>query len=82
VAGLPQCLETVCFSTQQHRFYAGLGLPSRTLYLCAHGAGGNVVLDRNLATGPDPFFSAITEIARCPDSPKALLPSTGFNLNP
>jgi transposase len=45
--------------TQQHRFYAGLDLHARTMHLCVLDAGGNVVLDRNLPTGPEPFLSVI-----------------------
>jgi transposase len=48
------------FSTQEHRFYAGIDLHARTLPVCvlAHD-GGTVVFDRNLPARPDALLHAL-----------------------
>jgi transposase len=47
------------FYTEQHRFYCGVDLHARTMYLCILDADGHVVFDKNLpATGPA-FLRAI-----------------------
>jgi hypothetical protein len=47
------------FYDRQHRFYAGIDLPSRTMHRCVLDAHGRVVFDRNLPCRPDPFLAAI-----------------------
>jgi len=47
------------FYTQQHRFYCGVDLHARTMYLCILDALGQVVFDRNLPANPDCFLRAI-----------------------
>ena len=37
------------FYTQEHRFYCGVDLHARTMYLCILDAAGQVVYDHNLA---------------------------------
>jgi hypothetical protein len=37
------------FYTQQHRFYCGVDLHARTMYLCILDGAGLVVYDKNLA---------------------------------
>jgi hypothetical protein len=51
---------TMRFYDQQHRFYAGIDLHSRTMHLCVLDAHGHVVFDRNLPCRPDAFLAAIT----------------------
>ena len=47
------------FYTQQHRFYCGVDLHARTMYLCILDADGQVVFDKNLPARADAFLSAI-----------------------
>jgi len=48
------------FYTGQHRFYCGIDLHARTMYLCIlDHEGGKVVLHRNLRCEPDAFLRAI-----------------------
>jgi len=48
------------FYNQQHRFYCGVDLHARTMYLCILDGTGQVVYDKNLAADPDSFLKAIT----------------------
>ena len=43
------------FYTGQHRFYCGVDLHARTMYLCILDQGGQVVFDKNL---PASFWGA------------------------
>src|SRR5258708_21639106 len=47
------------FYNQQHRFYCGVDLHARTMYLCILNEAGQVVYNKNLAAGPDVFLKAI-----------------------
>jgi len=47
------------FYTQQHRFYCGIDLHARTLYLCILDQAGDIVLHRNLKTDPSLFLKVI-----------------------
>jgi transposase len=47
------------FYNQQHRFYCGVDLHARTMYLCILDANGQVVIDKNLAAEPDVFLQAV-----------------------
>jgi len=48
------------FYTGQHRYYCGIDLHARTMYLCIlDHEGGKVVLHRNLRCEPDLFLQAI-----------------------
>jgi transposase len=47
------------FYTQQHRFYCGVDLHARTMYLCILDDAGQVVYDRNLASEPGAFLKAV-----------------------
>jgi len=47
------------FYTQEHRFYAGVDLHTRTLHLCILDHTGAVVYDRNLPCRPDAFLQAV-----------------------
>src|SRR5262245_59946467 len=47
------------FYTGQHRFYCGVDLHARTMYLCILDQAGQAVFDRNLPCSPDAFLSAV-----------------------
>ena len=48
------------FYNQQHRFYCGVDLHTRTLSLCVLDSAGQTVLARTLGAGPDDFLQAVT----------------------
>jgi transposase len=47
------------FYNQQHRFYAGIDLHARSMYLCILDQAGTVVFQQNLKAGPAAFLQAI-----------------------
>ncbi len=47
------------FYDQPHRFYCGVDLHARTMYLCILDNAGQVVYDKNLAADPGAFLKAI-----------------------
>ena len=47
------------FYTQQHRFYCGVDLHARTMYLCILDHAGNKLLHRNVRAKPLDFLSAV-----------------------
>jgi transposase len=47
------------FYQQQHRFYCGIDLHARSMYLCILDQGGTIVYHQNLAAEPAPFLKAI-----------------------
>jgi transposase len=47
------------FYTQQHKFYCGIDLHARTMYLCVLNQDGKIVLHRNMKAAPDTFLKAI-----------------------
>jgi transposase len=47
------------FYDQQHRFYVGGDLHTRSLHLCVLDGAGQVVLDKNVPARPEPFLAAI-----------------------
>ena len=47
------------FYTQEHRFYCGIDLHARSMYLCILDNRGEVVLHRDLRTEPKRFIEAI-----------------------
>jgi len=49
----------VRFYTGQHRFYCGIDLHARTMYVCILDAAGEIVVERNLPTTPEAFLEAI-----------------------
>src|ERR671916_2788602 len=40
------------FYTQQHKFYCGIDLHARTMYVCILNQAGETVLHRNMKTDP------------------------------
>ena len=47
------------FYTKQHKFYCGIDLHARTMYLCILNQDGEVVLHRHMRAAPEPFLQAI-----------------------
>ena len=47
------------FYTSAHRFYCGVDLHARTMYLCILDAQGQVVFDKNLPASGQAFLQAI-----------------------
>jgi transposase len=47
------------FYTKQHKFYCGIDLHARTMYLCVLNQEGEVLLHRNMRAAPEPFLQAI-----------------------
>jgi transposase len=48
------------FYTNQHKFYCGIDLHARTMYLCILNQEGKIVLHRDIKTSPDIFLKTIT----------------------
>jgi transposase len=48
------------FYTKQHKFYGGIDLHARTMYLGILNQEGEILLHRNMKAGPEPFLRAIT----------------------
>jgi len=47
------------FYTQQHKFYCGIDLHARSMYLCILDQDGNILLHKNIHAQPDPFLKAV-----------------------
>jgi transposase len=47
------------FYTQQHKYYCGIDLHARVMYVCILDSAGNTVFHKNMAAGPGPFLAAI-----------------------
>ena len=47
------------FYTQEHRYYCGIDLHARSMYVCILDQEGKVVLHKNMRAGPEPFLKAI-----------------------
>jgi transposase len=47
------------FYTQQHRFYCGIDLHARTMFVCILDSQGREVLSQDLPSSPDAFLHAI-----------------------
>jgi transposase len=47
------------FYTNQHKFYCGIDLHARSMYVCVLSQEGEILLHRNMKAAPDPFLKAI-----------------------
>jgi hypothetical protein len=47
------------FYTQQHKFYCGIDLHARTMYVCILNQAGETVLHQNMKTDPALFLKVI-----------------------
>ena len=48
------------FYTRQHKFYCGIDLHARKMYVCILDAGGNIRVHQNIKTDPEAFLRIIT----------------------
>ncbi len=47
------------FYTKQHQFYCGIDLHARTMDLCRLHQDGEILVQRNMPAGPEPFLKAV-----------------------
>src|SRR3990172_6108138 len=47
------------FYTEQHRYYCGIDLHTRTMYVCILDAAGQVLMHQNLPAKPEAFLEAV-----------------------
>ena len=47
------------FYTKQHKFYCGIDLHARTMYVCILNQDGEIMLHRPMPASPEPFLQAI-----------------------
>ena len=47
------------FYTRQHRFYCGVDLHARSMYVCVLDQEGNVLVSKDIASAPEPFLELI-----------------------
>ena len=47
------------FYTQQHRYYCGIDLHARSMYVCVLDQQGNILVHRNMLCGADAFLKAV-----------------------
>ena len=47
------------FYTKQHRYYCGIDLHARSMYVCVLDWQGEIVLHKNMPCSPDLFLKAI-----------------------
>ncbi len=65
------------FYTQQHRFYCGIDLHAKRMYICILNAEGTIVYHQNGAAGPEHFLRAIATGAPSPPTGDVRLLTTG-----
>jgi hypothetical protein len=47
------------FYTRQHKWYCGIDLHARTMYVCILNQDGDIVVDRTMKAGPEAFLKGI-----------------------
>ena len=47
------------FYQQQHKYYCGIDLHARKMYVCIISHSGKVKVHQNIKTDPEPFFELI-----------------------
>ena len=47
------------FYTQEHKFYCGIDLHARSIYVCILDSHGEIMLHRNMSAEPESFLKAI-----------------------
>ena len=47
------------FYTKQHRYYCGIDLHARSMYVCILDPQGEILLHRNMPCAPESFLKAI-----------------------
>ncbi len=48
------------FYTKQHKYYCGIDLHARSMYVCILDSEGEVVFHKDIKTRPDALMNAIT----------------------
>src|SRR4030066_1778197 len=48
------------FYTKQHKFYCGIDLHAKSMYVCIMNQDGEIVTHRNIRTNPEHFLATIT----------------------
>ncbi len=49
------------FYTQEHKFYCGIDLHARSIYVCILDSHGEILVHRNMSAGPESFLKAIEQ---------------------
>jgi len=47
------------FYTNQHKFYCGIDLHARAMYVCILSQEGEILLHRKMQAAPEPFLTAV-----------------------
>jgi transposase len=47
------------FYTTQHKFYCGIDLHARSMYVCVVSQEGEILLHRHMKAAPEPFLKAM-----------------------
>jgi Transposase len=47
------------FYTNQHKFYCGIALHARSMYICILSQDGAILLHRTMQAAPEPFLKAV-----------------------
>jgi predicted NBD/HSP70 family sugar kinase len=47
------------FYTKQHRYYCGIDLHARSMYVCVLDSQGEILMHRNMTCSPELFLKAI-----------------------
>ena len=47
------------FYTNPHKFYCGIDLHARSMYVCIVSQDGDILLHRNMQAAPEPFLKAV-----------------------
>ena len=55
----PKGGQAMRFYNQQHKYYCGIDLHARKMYVCILNAKGKVVVHQNIKTDPEAFFELI-----------------------
>ena len=59
------------FYTQQHKYYCGIDLRARSMYICILDQEGNTLLHKNFKTDPESFLRLSNPIGRISSSPSS-----------
>ncbi len=52
------------FYTRLHRFYCGVDLHARSMYVCVLDCEGKVLVSQNIVSAPEPFLELIAPYRR------------------
>ncbi len=63
------------FYTKQHKFYCGIDLHARSMYMCILDQEGNIMLHKNSQATPKAFLRAIKHTVKMSSSPLSVCSS-------